>query len=72
MKKALFLLALPFLACQPQTESRDHMEKISDRMSDSINNLIDSGFAEPAKFLVGTGSPIASVASSLTPSGLPK
>ncbi len=61
------LIALYLAACKPQTESRLHMDETALRMSDSIKNLLDSGFALPSKVLSGTGSPIASSASSFTP-----
>jgi hypothetical protein len=72
MKITFVLLILAFTACQPQTESREHMDLASDRMSDSILKLIDSSLALPGKVLAGTGSPIASSASSFTPASLPK
>ena len=55
-----------FWACQPQTESRIHMDQTGQRMSDSILKLLDSSLAQPAKILAQTESPIASSASSFT------
>lgn len=72
MKLPIILPILIFTACQPQIESRVHMDETADRMSDSILKLIDSSLAEPGRILVGTGSPIASSASSFTPASLPK
>ena len=72
MRLNIILLALAFTACQPQVESRVHMDETADRMSDSILKLIDSSLAEPGRILAGTGSPIASSASSFTPTSLPK
>ena len=72
MKKNFLLLALPFLACQPRIESRERMDLVANRMSDSILKLIDSSLAEPGKILAGKESPIASSASSFTPVSLPK
>ena len=72
MKKTLLLLTLAFIACQPQTESREHMDLTSNRMSDSILKLLDTGFAQPGKILAGTGLPIASSSDSLTPNETPK
>ena len=61
----LFLFAL--FACTPQTESRAHMDEVANRTSDSITKLIDSSLALPSLALIGTGSPIASPASTFTP-----
>ena len=72
MKYPLILIATAFMACQPQTESRTHMENTSQRMSDSILKLIDSSLAEPGKVLAFTQSPIASAASTFTPVNQPK
>ena len=66
-KLMAFLIPLYLTACKPQTESRIHMDETALRMSDSIKNLLDSCFALPSKALAGTGSPIASSASSFTP-----
>lgn len=67
VKISITLSLLGLIACKPQSESREHMDFVSNRMSDSILNLLDSGIALPAKTLAGTGSPIASAASSFTP-----
>ncbi len=72
MKKTLLLLTLAFTGCQPQTESREHMDLASNRMSDSILKLLDTGFTEPGKILAGTGLPISSFSDSLTPKEAPK
>jgi hypothetical protein len=72
MRLCIILFVLTLTSCQPQTESREHMDLTSDRMSDSILKLIDSSLALPGKVLAGTGSPIASSASSFTPASLPK
>jgi len=72
MKPLFFLIAIAFTACQPQAESRAHMDNTSDRMSDSILKLIDSNLAEPGRILAITESPMASVASTFVPMNQPK
>ena len=67
MKIPLVVLMLAFIACQPQTESREHMDLTSNRMSDSILKLIDTSSAQPAKILAATESPTVSSTGSLTP-----
>jgi hypothetical protein len=66
--KFIPLLALFTLtSCQPEVESRVHMDNIANRTSDSITKLIDSSLALPSLALIGTGSPIASPTSTFTP-----
>ena len=71
--KIIFIVPVAYLtACQPRNESREHMDITSNRMSDSILNLLDSSLTQPLKILGGRDSPIASVASSFTPANQAK
>jgi hypothetical protein len=63
----VFLMAGCLQACKPQTESRAHMDEVSNRVSDSLVKLLDSCLALPSKALAGTGSPIASSTSTFAP-----
>ena len=67
LKFILFAFLFSLAACKPQTESRTHMDNIAGRTSDSIAKLIDSTLGLPSLALIGTGSPIASSASTFTP-----
>ncbi|HWY09938.1 MAG TPA: hypothetical protein VN026_01375 [Bacteroidia bacterium] len=67
MKFIPFLFLLILISCQPQVESRAHMDNTSNRTSDSLSKLIDSSLALPSLALIGTGSPIASATSTFTP-----
>ena len=67
MKIIPILLILAFTACKPQTESRERMDLVANRMSDSILKLLDSGFAQPGKILAGTESSITSSSGSFAP-----
>ncbi len=55
MKKGFILLFIYLAACQPQTETRLHMDNTGDRMSDSILRIIDSSLADPSKELASKG-----------------
>ncbi|MBP7808583.1 MAG: hypothetical protein KA163_04780 [Bacteroidia bacterium] len=67
MKYIPVLLAATLTACQPQTESRERMDLVANRMSDSILKLIDSSLAQPGKILVATESSTYSFTTSLAP-----
>ncbi len=69
MKITYILLASTLMACQPQTESRERMDLVANRMSDSILKLIDSSLAQPGKILVATESSTYSFTTSLAPTG---
>ncbi len=67
LKLRLSIVALSFIACNPQTESRAHMNQSGQRMSDSIKILLDSCLSQPGKILAGTDYPIASSARGFIP-----
>jgi len=54
MKKflsAVFTVSVVLTSCGPAAEDRVQMDRLAKRMSDSLQHLIDSGLADPSKYI---------------------
>lgn len=57
MKKLLssiVFVSVVLTSCGPAAEDRVQMDRVAKRMSDSLQNLIDSSLADPMKTINGT------------------